>query len=97
MIIEAPYKIGDTVSMKLSSGEEIIARLSSENDKSYTLSKPMMLAATQQGIGLAPFMFSVTPDTKITLNKTLVITVAKTMKEMADQYIQGTTGLQIAG
>jgi hypothetical protein len=39
----------------------------------------------------------VTPDKKITLNKTLVITVAKTMKEMADQYIQGTTGLQIDG
>lgn len=97
MIIEAPYKVGDTVSLKLSSGEEIIARLSSETDKAYVLTKPMMLAATQQGIGLAPFMFSVTPDTKITLNKELVITVAKTMKEMSDQYIQGTTGLQVAG
>lgn len=95
MIIETPYKVGDTISLKLSSGEEIIARLTEENDKAFVLSKPMMLAATQQGIGLAPFMFSVTPDTKVTLNRNLVITVAKTMKEMSDQYIQGTTGLQM--
>ena len=27
MIIETPYKEGDTVSLKLSSGEEIVARL----------------------------------------------------------------------
>ena len=33
MIIEAPYKVGDVVSIKLSSGEEMIARLDSENDK----------------------------------------------------------------
>ena len=37
MLIEAPYKIGDNVSFKLSSGEEIIARLEKEDDKSYTL------------------------------------------------------------
>ena len=31
MLIEAPYKIGDVVSLKLSSGEEIVARLDTES------------------------------------------------------------------
>ena len=39
MLIEAPYKVGDNVSFKLSSGEEIVARLESETDRSYTLKK----------------------------------------------------------
>ena len=59
MLLETPYKIGDTVSFKLSSGEELVGRLESENDKSYTLNKPMVIIAQQQGLGLAPFMFSV--------------------------------------
>ena len=32
MLIEAPYKVGDTVSIKLSSGEEMVCRLEEEND-----------------------------------------------------------------
>ena len=67
MIIEAPYKVGDTVSFKLSSGEEIIARLIEETGTTYKLGKPMVLIAQQQGLGLAPFMFSVSPDTKFNL------------------------------
>ena len=52
MLLETPYKIGDTVSFKLSSGEELVGRLESENDKSYTLNKPMVIIAQQQGLGL---------------------------------------------
>jgi small nuclear ribonucleoprotein (snRNP)-like protein len=47
MLIETPYKVGDTVSIKLSSGEELVARLEAETDKHYTLSKPLMLTMNQ--------------------------------------------------
>lgn len=96
MIIEAPYKVGDVISLKLTSGEEVIARLEEETDKGYKVTKPLMLAATQQGLGLAPYMFSVSPETKVTMNKSAVISVSKTIKEMSDQYIQGTTGIHLA-
>ena len=43
MLIEAPYKVGDTVSFKLNSGEELVARLDTEDAKSFTLRKPMVL------------------------------------------------------
>ena len=48
MLIEAPYKYGDTVSLKLSSGEEIVARLDSETPTEYTLKKPMVLIMQQK-------------------------------------------------
>lgn len=96
MLLEAPYKVGDVVSFKLSSGEEVIARLEAETDNSYKVTKPLMLAATQQGLGLAPYMFSVSPETKVTMNKHSVISISKTVKEMSDQYIQGTTGIHLA-
>lgn len=95
MLIQTPYTIGDTVSLKLTSGEEIIARLGAENDKTFTLHKPLVMIVQQQGMGLAPFMFSVDPDTRFYLQAHSVACIAKTEKDIASQYTQQTTGLTV--
>ena len=96
MIIETAIKDGDIVSFKLSSGEEIVARLKSQDTKSYTLHKPMVLIMQQQGMGLAPFMFSVSPDAKFNLQASSVSCVAKTEDEIAKQYTASTSNIQMA-
>jgi hypothetical protein len=93
MIIETPYKTGDTVSFKLSSGEELVARLDAESATSYTLKKPMCLIAQQQGLGLAPFMFGVNPEGKFILQAHAVSCVAKTEADIAKQYLATTSGI----
>jgi hypothetical protein len=93
MLIEAPYKVGDTVSLKLTSGEEIIARLESEDTNNYTLKKPMVLIAQEKGLGLAPFMFSVSPDGKFVMKASAVSCLAITQDEISKQYTQQTTGI----
>ena len=95
MLIETPHKIGDTVSFKLSSGEEIVARLDAQDDTSYTLSKPMVLIMQQQGMGLAPFMFSVSPTAKFKLQTQSISCVAKTEAEIAKQYTATTSNIQM--
>jgi hypothetical protein len=95
MLIEAPYKIGDNVSFKLSSGEEIIGRLEAEDDKGYTLHKPMVLIAGKEGLGLAPFMFSVSPDGKFILKSNAISCVAKTQTEISKQYTSQTSGIKL--
>lgn len=96
MLIEKPLKNGDVVSMKLSSGEEIISKLEEESPDFYKISKPLMVAATQQGLGLAPYMFTVDPESMIKINKTSIICTVPTEKDMANQYIQNTTGIKLA-
>ena len=93
MLLETPYKIGDTVSFKLSSGEELVARLEEETATSYKLHKPMVLIAQQQGLGLAPFMFTIGPDSTVSIDNSKVVCVVKTQDEMSKQYIQSTTGI----
>jgi hypothetical protein len=95
MLIEAPYKVGDTVSLKLSSGEEIVARLDAESEKSFTVRKPMVLIAGEKGLGLAPFMFSVSPDGKFNLQATSVSCIAKTQDEIGKQYLAQTSGIAL--
>ena len=95
MLVEVSYKIGDTVSVKLNSGEEVVARLEEESDTNITLHKPMVLVAGQKGLGLAPFMFSVTPDSKFNISKTSFVCILKTEKGLASQYTEQTTGIKI--
>ena len=94
MLIEIPYKTGDIVSFKMTSGEEILGRLEEETDKYFQVSKPMVLIANEKGLGLAPFMFSVPPDGKFRLQPNAVSCVAKTETEIAKQYMMQTTGIQ---
>lgn len=95
MLIETPYKTGDTVSLKLSSGEEIVARLDAESDTRFTLHKPMVLVMQQQGLGLAPYMYSVSPDAKFNVLASTVSCIAKTEGEIAKQYTTSTSNIQL--
>ena len=95
MLKENLYKEGDTVSFKLSSGEEIVSRLEKEDENSFVLKKPMVLIAGAEGLGLAPFMFSVPADGKFVIKANSVSCVAKTETEIAKQYMAQTSGIQL--
>jgi hypothetical protein len=95
MLIQTPYVLGDTVSLKLLSGEEVVGRLENESKDGYTLVKPLMLTAMQQGVGLAPFMFTIDDDAKVEIKATAVTCIVKTSKDTADSYIQSTTGIAV--
>jgi hypothetical protein len=94
MLIETPYKNGDTITIKTLT-EEIVARLVEETDTTVKVHKPLAIMATQQGIGLGPFAFTLAPDTDVVLNKSVILMIAKTEKQMASQYTQNTTGLAV--
>lgn len=93
MLLETTYKKGDTISLKLTSGEEMVANLVEENDTEIVLSKPMVIVAAQQGLALSPFMFSANPDSKVKINQANVLCVLKTVDELGKQYTQQTTGI----
>ena len=95
-VVEAPYKVGDIVSIKLSSGEEMVATLQSETDALVEIRKPLMLVAGKDStMGLAPFMFSVSPDGKFVLQAQSVSCVAKTEEQISKQYTSQTSGIML--
>jgi len=88
---------GDIVTVKLTSGEEIIGKYVSGTDDQIVLEKVLMLAMSQKGVGMAPYLITVNPDNKLRFNKSLIVVVAETDKEIANQYIYQTTGIQPVG
>ena len=86
---------GDVVTLKLTSGEEIVARLDKETDTHYRLTKPMVIAMGPNGPGLLPYLFTVGPDKTIGLSKTTVTVAVASDKQFASQYMQSTTNIQM--
>lgn len=91
---KSKFSDGDVVTLKLSAGEEVIGKYISEDLSTITLEKVVMLAMSQKGIGMAPYVMTVNPDSKLNFNKSLVTVIAEPDKEIANQYVFQTTGIQ---
>lgn len=91
---KSKYTPGDTVSLKLISGDEVIGKFVDEDMATLTLAKPVMLAMTQKGPAMAPVMMTVEPDNDFVIAKSAIIFKGQTVKEIADQYTYQTTGIQ---
>jgi hypothetical protein len=95
MLIDRGITEGGVVTFKLTSGEEIVAKLVEDGAAYYKLSRPMVIGMGQQGPGLMPYLFTVHPDKEVKLNKSVVAMAEATDKQFADQFIQSTTGIQL--
>lgn len=95
MLIQTPVQPTDTVTIKVLGGEEIIGRLVEQNDTSITLHRPLAIMMGPQGFGLGPFVMSAAKATEVVVSKAHVLTVVKTDKQIADQYVKQTTGIHL--
>ena len=95
MLIDKGMTAGEVISMKLSSGEELVAKLVEETDRGFKVSKPLVLSIGQQGVGMIPFMFTVNPEKEVVINRSSVIATQVTDNKFTDQYTQGTTGIAL--
>ena len=96
MLVELNYKKGDIISIKLVTGEEVVAKFEEETDTVITIDKPMSLQLGPQGMGISQFMLTMDMDSKVTISKQNCLVIARTRKEMSDQYIQGTTRIALS-
>lgn len=95
MLIDKGVSAGEVITLKLTSGEEIVAKLVEETPTYYKLSRPMVIGMGQQGPGLMPYLFTVSPEKEVKLLKTTITLAEATDKTFADQFIQSTTGIAL--
>ena len=95
MLIDKGVSVGEVITIKLTSGEEVVAKLVEETPTHYKLARPMVLSMTAQGVGMMPYLFTVSQDKEVKLNKTTITMIEATDKMFADQFIQSTTGIKL--
>jgi hypothetical protein len=94
MLIDKGFSQGDTVSLKLINGDELIARFEEETDKEYKISKPMGVTLASTGLGMIPWVFLGNND-KFSLKKEHVFVMVRSKEDASKQYLQGTTGIAL--
>jgi hypothetical protein len=95
MLISTGLKEGNIVTLKLTSGEEVIGKLVTQTESKYTVSKPMVLSMSQQGVGMIPYVITAEPDADISVNKSAVVLACETRKDAASSYLEQTTGISL--
>ena len=95
MIITKGIAVNEIVTLKIVTGEELIGKLTEINDDSYSIHRPLVLVMSGNGLGLQPWAFTADTNKSFKLGKDKVIMIAETIKDMRDQYIEGTTGLKL--
>ena len=96
MLIDKGVAVGEVITLKLTSGEEIVAKLVEDGAAYYKLKNPQVIGMGPKGPGLMPYLFTGNPDKEIKLLKTTVTVAEATDKSFADQFIQSTTGIALA-
>lgn len=82
-------------SFKTNSGEEIVAKVTSVSEQTFTVTEPVAVAPSAQGMGLIPAMFTAGAGAEITVNKHSVAYFGLTDDTVKNKYIEATTGLKI--
>jgi hypothetical protein len=96
MLVQKPIAKNDIITIKLTTGEELIAKFIEESETELVVERATTMAANPQGgLGLVPWMMSAMPD-KISLNKSTVLAYTQTVKEIADKFVEATTNIQLA-
>jgi len=96
MLIDKGVSPGEVVTLKLTSGEELVGRLDDDKaDCHIKVSKPMVLTMGQQGLGMVPYLFTVDPNKTVKIGRSTIVVMEATDKQFADAYIQQTTSIKL--
>jgi len=100
MLVISNFKKSDVVTIKLSTGEEIVARFDVDTGSELKVVKPTVLTLnpTDGKAMLIPWLMSVDAHASdpVIISKSQIVAVSKPHKGIADGYMQSTTGLTTA-
>lgn len=98
---------GTVIAIKMTTGEEVVAKYVKEEDGFMYVSHPLSLGMHQvpgengqmmQQMGFMPFAFTLNPDVikEIPINICNIVTYFEPTKDISDGYLQQTSGIQLA-
>lgn len=87
-------KIGQTVSLKLANGDEVVGKITGQTADGLTISKPVILAASRDGLQMIPFMMTAEPNSDFVFKAHTIMCIADTNDQVSDAYCESTTGIK---
>jgi hypothetical protein len=95
MLIDIGFKEGDVITLKLTSGEELVAKLVEDTATHYKLKHVQVIGQGPKGPGLMPYLFTVDPEKAVKLQKATVTVAESTDEVFAKQFLSVTSGIAL--
>ena len=91
------FTTGSVMTIKLNSGEELIAKITSNADEHgfIYITDPVSIAPAQNGMQMIPSMFTAEPGSPVTLNTNNISMSSVTEDGIKMKYIEAVTGIRI--
>jgi len=80
------YKDGDLITLKLASGEEVIAKYKGNDDSSVSIEKALVLMQGPQGLAFGTFFSTANQDEVIMISKLQIISIAYINDKIEGEY-----------
>ena len=87
-------ELDQVYTIKIANGDELVAKITAEDDTTYTVTKPLTVVPSREGIQMIMGLFAANPDKPVTINKTQVSLIAASRDEVCDSYVEATTGIK---
>ena len=87
--------VDQILTIKLTSGEELVAKVVSVDPDSIQVTGPVSVAPGPQGMGLVPSMFTADPALNVRINTNSVAMYVETDDNVRMKYIEATTGIKV--
>ena len=88
-------KEGDIWTIKLTSGEELVAKIVVISEDHYMVDKPVSVAPTAQGMQLIPSVFTANTDNLVKINTSAITLMAETNSYVRDSYVSATSKVKV--
>lgn len=88
-------EINEVYTFKVSSGEEIVAKVAGQDEQYIDLSEPLSVAPGPQGMGLMQTVFTSEPGSVVRLNISAITMYSATEENIKMKYIETTTGIKV--
>ena len=79
---------------KLTNADEIVAKVIDITDDTYLVAQPLSAVPTEKGLQLIYTVFTGNPKENAAINKTAIAMISQTREEVADHYLEATTGIK---
>ena len=86
-------EIDEIYTFKLTTGEELVARLVETHPDHMIIQHPILTVLSPQGLQMMPGLFSANMDQNLRLNTASWAMIAETRADVRDSWIQATTGI----
>ena len=90
------FEINKIYSFKFNSGEELVARVTNTEFGTITVSHPVSMAPSQQGLQMIPSMFSADLEKTVDINTASIAMSAVARDDVVKAYTESTTGIDLS-